>query len=446
MAVFTAVSPERSTFIAPVTVSGTVTVRKSVYQLTDQEVENFRLAVYRIAQISAENVQDNRGYQWIAGVHGRPGNYCHRVPAAFALWHRPFMQQFEQRLQDVVPGAFVPYWDWTTRRAQQEGIPKIFLDPTWTNPDSGKEEPNPLLAQPMTLIGRGNTSRRPSNPRNLNPLRNLVHRALLAPDYYAHSTDLENPHNSLHLWVGGSMSAIDYAAYDPLFWAHHSFVEYAFCQWQDAHPAATRPEFDTQDFAPWSLTVDQIWDYHKLGYSYEPDNASDLRLSGVNNGPGAAAANRLHSRATCAHYPVYTLDPDDFTRADVRFEGLIPPVESLAVRIFADQTDATATTPTEGNPHYLGTRYFFGHGDCGGAEGHCEPVTRDIFDLRPPHHYDPRQLRVNVTKELKNLIRAAGPEAAAKKDAEITLVAVDGEGLEIEDAELYFEGLSLIIR
>jgi hypothetical protein len=194
------------------------------------------------------------------------------------------------------------------------------------------------------------------------------------------------------------------------------------------------------------VTLDQIWDYHKLGYAYEPDNASDLRISGVGHGPGAAAANTLRSRATVAHFPVYTIDPADFLRADVRFEGLTPPMESFGVHVFADQEDATPEQANEDNLHYLGTRFFFGHGECGGAEGHCDPVPRDVFDLRPTHHYAPRQVRLNVTKRLKKLIAAGRAGGEDKKNASITLVAVDRRGAAIEDADLYFEGLSVIIR
>jgi len=446
MAVLTAVAPERESFIAPTTVSGTVTVRKSVYAMAPAEVQNYRLAVFRIAQISDEAVQDHRGFQYVAGIHGLPGRYCKHGEPGFALWHRPYVQGYEQRLQDVVPDAFVPYWDWTTRRAENEGIPQIFLDPTWDNPDTGQTEPNPLLSQPMTLIRRGATDRDPGDPSELLPLRRLFQQALLAPDYFSLAADLENPHNQLHGWVGGSMQSIATAAYDPLFWSHHSFVEYGFCQWQDAHPEGLPPAMDPRDFAPFSVTVDQVWDYHRLGYVYEPDNASELNVSGVSAGPGASAANTVRSRATVAHFPLYTLDRD-FNRADVRFEGVTPPVETFGVRVFADRRDADAGTPTEGNPNYLGTRYFFGHGECGGAEGHCDPIPRDVFDLRPKHHYAPVHVRLNVTRRLKDLIAGKGPTPDNPAgNAPITLVIVDPKGKEVDDPGLYLEGLSVVVR
>lgn len=447
MAVLTAVAPERESFIASSTVSGTITVRKSCYAMTPEEIGAYRLAVSRIATISAAAPQDNRGFQYIAGLHGLPGRYCKHGEPGFALWHRAYVQGYEQRLQDVVPEAFVPYWDWSTRRAESEGIPGMFSEQTWENPDTGETERNPLLSQPMLLVPRGGqTARNPGSPAQLLSLRALFQQSLLAPDYFALTADLENPHNQLHGWVGGSMSTIDTAAYDPIFWSHHAFVEYGFCQWQDAHPEAALPAMDPRDFAPFSVTIDDVWNYHDLGYAYEPDNASELRPAGVRDGPGASAANSVRSRATVAHFPLYTLDRD-FSRADVRFEGLTPPVETFGVRVFADQPGADANTPTDENPNYLGTRYFFGHGECGGTEGHCDPIPRDIFDLRPRHHYAPVHVRLNVTRRLKDFIHGKGPTANNPAgDATISLVIVDPKGNEVHDPGLHFEGLSFVVR
>jgi tyrosinase len=420
-----------------------------VYALTDQEVANYRLAVAKVAQISADNVQDTRGYQYVANIHA---HYCHRFKPAFALWHRPYVQLYEQILQDVVPGVFVPYWDWTTRQAQSEGIPAIFSDATWVNPETGNEEPNPLLSQPKTFIQDDPTVRGdpPSPLSGLLPLRGLFQRALRAPDYQAMTADLESPHNNVHGWVAGDMGFTTTAAYDPIFWSHHSFVEYGFCQWQDAHPEEPIPAFDSRIFAPFGVTVEKIWDYHKLGYAYQPNNASELAVTGLRSGPGAATSNMLYSGREVAHFPIYSTEPD-FSRAEVRFEGCTPPKDSFAVHIFADEAKADANTQTDGNPHYLGTWHFFGHGRCIGAEGHCDVVKRDVYDLRLPHHYEPQQVRVDVTKRLKELIADGRAKGLPTKDnpagnAPIALVAVDRMGNEIADPGLHFEGLSVVIR
>lgn len=413
--------------------------------MTEADVSNYRLAVYRIAQISSQSVQDNRGYQYMAGIHGQPGRYCKHNGPGFAIWHRPYIQGYEQRLQDAVAETFVPYWDWTTRRAEAEGIPSIFTDATWENPDTGNTEPNPLLSQPKALIGQGPTARDPQPAASLLPLRDLVHQALLGSDYGSFSADMENPHNSLHVWTGGDMSVIAYAAYDPLFWSHHCFVEYVFCQWQDAHSDAVPPVMDQRDFAPFSVTIDDVWDYKKLGYSYLPDNASDLQVSGIPSGPGAATSNKLRSGVPVASFPLYTIDPL-FQRVELRFDGLVPPEASCSVRVFADFPNASADTTIEENPHYLGTRYFFGHGECGGAPGHCDAIPRDIYDLRPRHHYAPTQVRFDITRRLREFLAVAPKEVPADGSASITLVVIDAAGNEVKEAELYFEGLSVVIR
>ncbi len=453
MAVLTAVAPVRTSFIAPKVVSGKVSVRKSVYALSDDEVSTYRLAIARIAQISADNVDDHRGFQYVAGLHGRAGNFCQHLNRAFALWHRPYMQGFEQRLQDVIteatmPYVTLPYWDWTTKRAQNEGLPQIFLDAQWHNPVTGNDEPNPLRSQPILRYPEdGPTERSPQDPAGLIELAGLVQDALRAPDYLSFTHELENPHGKLHMWVGGHMSDQNYAAYDPLFFAHHSFVENLFCQWQDAHPEAQAPDVDPLSYNPFGVTTDKIWYYRTLGYQYEPDNslephgtATPLDLQG-DAGAGSVEFAGLKSGSTVASFPFHDIVPD-FGRAEVRFEGLTPPEMSFEIRVFANEPGANAGTPTHGdNPHYLGSQFFFGHGQCIGAAGHCDPVARDVYDLRPKHHYAPTQVRLNVTRRLRNLILKEQPSVVP-----ITLVAVDRNGTEIPDPGLMFEGLMIVVR
>jgi tyrosinase len=435
MAVLTALAPNRTSFIASKTLSGTITIRKSANAMSAVEIQNYRLAVYRTAAISAQNQADNRGYQWVAGIHGDPQGRCKHGLPAFALWHRPYIQLYEQILQDAVAETFVPFWDWTVDRQ----IPQIFLDATWNNPDTGQQEPNPLLTQPMN--GGAPTSRQPGAPADLIPDADLVAQALLATDHDAFSPDLENAHNDVHMWVGGDMGSINSAAYDPLFWSHHSFVEYMFCKWQDAHTAAPQPiDVTADDLIPFGVTVDQIWNYRALGYVYESATAKPLTLSAPAAASSEGVSQGLESGAIVTALSLHQVDPE-FNRAEVRFEGLTPPEKTFELRVFVNEPKANAGTPTYENPHYLGSQHFFGHGGCFGAPGHCEPLDRDIFDLRPPHHYAPVNVRLNVSKRLRPLLRQKN-----LRDVPITLVAVDAKGGEIPYPGLTFEGLVIVIR
>jgi tyrosinase len=358
MAILTALMPDklRASFVAEKKVGGQITVRKDVRELNAQEIEDFRTAIAGMAEISAKSHPDTRGYQYIAGIHGIPLNYCHRYEPAFALWHRPYVQIFEQAMQDVVPTSFLPYWNW----GEQFEVPQIFLDKTWKNPKTGKTEPNPLLAQPMN--GGKPTKRNPKSAAELKKIAAELGKARIQTTYDAFNPDLENPHNSVHTWVRGDMQSVSTAAYDPLFWAHHSFVEYVFCQWQDAHRAAAEPtDVSAHDLIPFGVTVDQIWVYKKLGYVYKPYSPKPLSLTGrpervplASDTEGATELTRptLKSGTTVATFDLDKVDPD-FNRAEVRFEGLTPPEDSFDLRDFVNEKKPTARTKTDGNPHYL---------------------------------------------------------------------------------------------
>ncbi len=443
MAALTALALNRRSFVAKKNFAGQVTIRKDVRDMSDQDVANFRTAIAAMAQISQNVPGDNRGFQFLASYHGISQNLCQHGTPGFALWHRPYMLAFEQAMQDVVPGSFLPYWDWTS----QFEIPQIFLDATWVDPKTGNTEPNPLLGQPMN--GGPVTTRDPGTADQLRQIGPLVAQALLDTSYDTFSPDLENPHNLVHGWVGGDMGSINTAAYDPVFFVHHSFIEYAFCQWQDANPGAAEPtDVPPAMLTPWA-PLDQIWDYRSLGYAYKPYSAPALNLTGAarrvataSNTMDAAVLERatLASGDTVTRFSLGTIDPD-FHRAEIRFEGLTPPEESFSVRVFVNEPKADAATPADGNPHFLGAQGFFGHGECFGDAGHCDPKPRDIFDLRPKHHYDPIRVRLNVTRPLRALVRAG----AELDDAPVTLVVVDAKGKEIDESGLYFEGFSLVI-
>jgi tyrosinase len=140
----------------------------------------------------------------------------------------------------------------------------------------------------------------------------------------------------------------------------------------------------------------------------------------------------LKSGATVTSFSLDRLEPG-FERGELRFEGLTLPRDSFEVRAFLDEPHANAKTPTEGNPHYLGTQTFYGLGP--EAEKYA-PGARE----RGEGQFAPQQVRLNVTDQLRTFLAKAG----RKQNVPVTLVAVDGDGKEIREPGLQFEGLSLV--
>ena len=94
-------------------------VRKSVYALAAAEVEALREAF-----LAVMGLRDERGYQYHAGLHGLPlPIQCRHGDILFLPWHRAYLYLFELALQDRVPEVAIPWWDWTSATAHQDGLP-----------------------------------------------------------------------------------------------------------------------------------------------------------------------------------------------------------------------------------------------------------------------------------------------------------------------------------
>ena len=47
------------------------------------------------------------------------------------------------------------------------------------------------------------------------------------------NSDIIDIHNEIHRDIGGDMSTTQNAAYDPVFWLHHSYVEKVNEEWKE---------------------------------------------------------------------------------------------------------------------------------------------------------------------------------------------------------------------
>ncbi|KXH64923.1 hypothetical protein CNYM01_04192 [Colletotrichum nymphaeae SA-01] len=153
---------------------------------------------------------------------------------------------------------------------------------------------------------------------------------------------LEEPHNSMHLAVGGfdvpgpdndnsdvypfangDMGENDTAAFDPVFFFHHCFIDYMFWKWQDIHNKSKKLDiipgfkgteglsldtpldpFTREDITPGDtrpMTSNDVTDTANLGYDYpRPDFQAILPGPDLREGPKITATgiNRARIRGS----------------------------------------------------------------------------------------------------------------------------------------------------
>jgi tyrosinase len=240
--------------------------RKSVDKLRPDQLDALRRGF-----AAMEGLRDNRGFWYWAGLHGAPGYDCehslNQFDSLFLPWHRAYLYRLELAVQTQVGQATLPWWDWPASRSQ--GLPAPYADEEvdgQPNPLAGADLP-PLVNAPPRWPAQ--TSRRPGPPRAL-PSQGLIDRILDLTDFNDFSLQLEiQLHNSVHGWVGGTMASVATAAYDPIFWAHHTMVDRLWALWQVRHSSrGPRPGTWGRVLRALGMTVEDVLETKALGYDY----------------------------------------------------------------------------------------------------------------------------------------------------------------------------------
>jgi tyrosinase len=77
--------------------------------LTESQLEQLRFAFRELYALN-KWPRDYRSYNNLALIHQ---DHCQHGWERFLTWHRVYLYEFEQAMQDVCPGITMPYWDFT---------------------------------------------------------------------------------------------------------------------------------------------------------------------------------------------------------------------------------------------------------------------------------------------------------------------------------------------
>lgn len=254
-------------------------IRKNVSNLSENELKSFRDAMDKIMKIS-----DNRGYDHIAGFHGVPDWYCWHHGRnfrnithvdLFLPWHRAYLKWIEDHLRDFDSSIAQCWWDWSSPLSHSEGIPRAYRD------ENVNGTQNPLYKFHIHEPGVNTNGLPQSDPINEDTFRDNNSLSQLptvdditnlynnVDDFVDFSRQLEDIHDNIHGWVGGTMSDLGTAAFDPIFYAHHANIDRIWSIWQAQHGNSTIPsEWLNIALAPFPYTVQEVLNISSLGYDY----------------------------------------------------------------------------------------------------------------------------------------------------------------------------------
>jgi len=330
-----------------------------------------------------------------------------------------------------------PYWEWSL--ATTKGLPKAYTERSYTGGD-GRRYANPLLryGYECPVRSHGTTTRSPGGLAQLQQLGAMARASLNSTTFNTFQNSVENAYDGLHGWVGGSMGLISFAAYDPIFYAHHANIDRLWAAWQARWGNSTMPanELDLP-LVPWPVRGrDVLSTKNQLCYRY-------VRGTVITRRPAMTAAvmkalAKEGPRPLAMSFPASKVG-EGFQTAELQLRGLQFPTASYEVRVFVNDPGANADTRVADNDKYAGSIYIFGHGECYGASGHCDPVEHEPGDTREDHHLLP----VDRSIDLTGALQAAGD---VKGGMQVTLVVCDTAGKLVDHSVLSYENVALLAR
>jgi tyrosinase len=280
----TSITPPPVGFTPPPTVAPLPLPRErfQVFATNATKLKKFSDAV---KVMKSRPVSDKTSWAYWANIHGINGasnpdwNQCRHAQWWFVAWHRAYVLELEHQLQAAIhdPNFRLPYWDYLD--AGQRKIPAAFKKTTsslfesqrdgdevgFETVDLQKTFSATKYLGSITAGGFGGAS---------------VSSGTISGPFSKRGRMEQNPHNTVHVDIGGLMGDPATAAQDPIFWVHHCNIDRIWEVWIKNGPH-TNPAgaFTTETFTlpgvngqPVTHKVADMFDTKKLGYTYDRTN------------------------------------------------------------------------------------------------------------------------------------------------------------------------------
>ena len=258
--------------------------RKSVAELTANEVTRLRLAYQKLRDLTASDPTDPRGWMQQANVHcwncGGSGSDIHGSWTFFP-WHRAYLYFHERILCKLLnDNSFrLPYWSWDD--SNYRSVPAIYRPQQVGSVTNSLYDPKRSSAAVAGQSMPGSIF-----PPTQNPMNSANFAAFGGGPDAGGSMEF-GPHGAIHMWTGApddpnpDMGNLALAARDPIFYAHHCNIDRLWAEFVRRNPLGhanpTDDDFMSRGFQFFdenkqlvTIRVQDVLDTAPLGFSYRP--------------------------------------------------------------------------------------------------------------------------------------------------------------------------------
>ncbi|WUR04905.1 tyrosinase [Vairimorpha necatrix] len=228
-------------------------IRKEIRDMSKEEWNKYKKAF---------NLFKDKGYlEKISQIHVDLDMYAHKN-GRFLPWHRMLLLHVESILQMLTndPSMAIPYWDWSVD-AHDPSKSSIFKDEYWGISECYQV----TFPYPHCLVR--NTSFAPFYTDV--DIKRLVNKK----GTYSEFRDILElvPHALVHSNLGGDMTQM-FSPNDPVFWHHHSFIDYI---WYQKQLKGLKNEYEEkmdikERLYPFNRQVRDVMDLIKCKVKYKP--------------------------------------------------------------------------------------------------------------------------------------------------------------------------------
>ncbi len=231
--------------------------RKEIRDLTQTEWQKFQIAVKKLARTPPYPSK----WHNLTAIHSLHAQTAHRS-GNFLPWYRYFIHSVETELRTIDCDVTIPYFDWTldvgTLQTSQAWQANAFGG-NGDGPDQCVQYHPFKDSYPYYWIP---CLRRQFNTSiHLPDIVDITH-ILWDRNFTNFQLHLEAASALFHLWVGGHMAS-HFSPFDPVFLAHHAYIDKLWDEWQKINQPYGWLQFPSNQryvpMAPYKTTPDDVF-------------------------------------------------------------------------------------------------------------------------------------------------------------------------------------------